>query len=133
MKIFLIMTAAVASLIFISPITRGQAPPEQNTPTVTAKINLSLEQRHTIREIIKDLKIESSSVDIRVGDTVSKSVSLYPMPADVAAKVPHIRALPEKNESGGIPPRARIRFNNRAGRQASMRWGSRIQRICVNA
>jgi len=43
------------------------------------------------------------------------------------------RALPEKNESGGIPLRARIRFKNRAGRQASMRWGSRIQRICVNA
>ena len=59
---------------------------------MTAKINLSLEQRHTIREIIKDLKIESSSVEIRVGDTVSKSVSLYPMPADVAAKVPHIKS-----------------------------------------
>jgi uncharacterized Zn ribbon protein len=92
MKIFLIMTAAVASLLFISQIARGQAPTEQNTPTVTAKINLSLEQRHTIREIIKDLKIESSSVGIRVGDTVSKSVSLYQMPADVAAKVPHIKS-----------------------------------------
>ena len=44
-----------------------------------------------------------------------------------------LRALPEKNESGGIPLRARIRFKNRTGRQASMRWGSRIQRICVSA
>ena len=92
MKIFLITTAAVGSLLFTSPIARGQAPTEQNTPTVTAKINLSLEQRHTIREIIKDLTIESSSVEIHVGDTVSKSVFLYQMPADVAAKVPHIKS-----------------------------------------
>jgi hypothetical protein len=42
------------------------------------------------------------------------------------------RALPEKNESSGIPLRARIGFKNRTGRQASMRWGSRIQRICVS-
>ncbi len=42
------------------------------------------------------------------------------------------RAFPEKNESGGIPLRARIGFKNRTGRQASMRWGSRIQRICVS-
>jgi hypothetical protein len=42
------------------------------------------------------------------------------------------RALPEKKESGGIPLRARIGFKNRTGRQASMRWGSRIQRICVS-
>jgi hypothetical protein len=43
-----------------------------------------------------------------------------------------VRALPEKNDSGGIPLRARIGFKNRTGRQASMRWGSRIQRICVS-
>ena len=42
------------------------------------------------------------------------------------------RALPEKNDSGGIPLRARIGFKNRTGRQASMRWGSRIQKICVS-
>jgi hypothetical protein len=42
-----------------------------------------------------------------------------------------LRALPEKKDSGGIPLRARIGFKNRTGRQASMRWGSRIQRICV--
>jgi hypothetical protein len=43
-----------------------------------------------------------------------------------------LRALPEKIESDGIPLRARIGFKNRTGRQASMRWGSRIQRICVS-
>ena len=42
------------------------------------------------------------------------------------------RALPEKNDSDGIPLQARIGFKNRTGRQASMRWGSRIQRTCVS-
>jgi NAD(P)H dehydrogenase (quinone) len=48
------------------------------------------------------------------------------------ARLHAARALPEKNESGGIPLRARIGFKNRTGRQASMRWGSRIQRIYVS-
>jgi hypothetical protein len=96
MKIFFITTAAVASLLFTFPIARGQAPPEQerNAPIVTSKINLSLEQRHQIREIIKELKIEDSSPELHlaIGDTVSKSVSLHPMPADATAKVSRIKS-----------------------------------------
>jgi Protein of unknown function (DUF1236) len=95
MKIFLITTAAAAaSLLFTSPIARGQAPSEKNAPIVTSRINLSLEQRHEIREIIKDLKIENLSPEIHlgIGDTVSKSVSLHPMPADVAAKVSQVKS-----------------------------------------
>jgi len=94
MKIFLIATAAVGSLLFTSPIARGQAPTEQNAPIVTSKINLSLEQRHEIREMIKDLKIENSSAEIHLGlgDVVSKSISLHPMPADVGAKVSQVKS-----------------------------------------
>jgi hypothetical protein len=43
------------------------------------------------------------------------------------------RAFPEKTESGGIPIRTRIGFKIRAGKEASMGWGSRIRRICVRA
>ena len=94
MKIFLITTAAVASLLFTFPIARGQAPPDQNAPIVTSKINLSLEQRHQIREIIKELKIEDSSPELHlaIGDTVSKSVPLHPMPADVTAKMSRVKS-----------------------------------------
>ena len=94
MKISLITTAAAASLLFASPIVRGEAPTEQNAPIVTSKINLSLEQRHQIREIIKDLKIEDSAPELHlaIGDTVSKSVSLHPMPADVAAKMSQVKS-----------------------------------------
>ena len=95
MKIFLMATAAASGfLLFTSPIARGQAPTEQNAPIVTSKINLSLEQRHEVKEMIKDLKIENSSAEIHLGmgDVVSKSISLHPMPADVAAKVSQVKS-----------------------------------------
>jgi hypothetical protein len=93
MKIFLITAAAAGSLLFTSPIARGQAPTEQNAPIVTSRINLSLEQRHQIKEIIKELKIDSfPKIDLGVGDVVSKSISLHPMPADVAVKVSQVKS-----------------------------------------
>ena len=94
MKAFLPTAAAAASLLFIAPIAQGQAPTEQNAPVVTTKINLTLEQRHVIKEIVKDLKIENAPVDINfaVGDTVSKSVHLQPMPPEVAAKVSQVKS-----------------------------------------
>jgi uncharacterized protein DUF1236 len=94
MNTFLITTAAAASLLFIAPIARAQTPTDQNAPIVTSKINLTLEQRHEIREIIKDLKIENLAVEIHfaVGDTVPKSVPLRPMPPEVSAKVPQVKS-----------------------------------------
>jgi hypothetical protein len=92
MKIYLITTAA--ALLCTFPIARGQAPPDQNAPIVTSKIILSLEQRHQISEIIKDLKIEESSPEfhVAIGDTVSKSVPLHQMPADVTAKISQVKS-----------------------------------------
>jgi hypothetical protein len=93
MKICLITTTA-AALLFTFPIARGQAPANQNAPIVISKINLSLEQRHTISEIIKELKIEDSSPELHaaIGDIVSKSISLHPMPADVTAKISQVKS-----------------------------------------
>jgi hypothetical protein len=92
MKIFFITTAAF--FFFTFPIARGQAPSEQNAPIVTSKINLSLEQRHQIREIIHELKIADSSPELHlaIGDTVSKSVALHPMPADVTVKISQVKS-----------------------------------------
>jgi hypothetical protein len=93
MKISLITTAAAASLLFTSPIARGQAPTEQNAPIVTSRINLSLEQRHEIREIIKDLKIEDSARNsILLLAIPYRNRSLRPMPADVVAKMSQVKS-----------------------------------------
>ena len=70
------------------------APPVLERPAVTPKLNLSLEQRFTIREIIKDKKAEGSAVEARaaVGDPVPQGVTTQPMPGDVAQKVPQVKA-----------------------------------------
>jgi hypothetical protein len=71
-----------------------QAPPALERPVATPKLNLSLEQRFTIREIIKDKKAEGSAVEARaaVGDPVPQGVTTQPMPSDVAQKVPQVKA-----------------------------------------
>jgi Protein of unknown function (DUF1236) len=64
-------------------------------PAVPAqpKINLSLEQRHTIKELIKDLDVPSAkNVEIDVGATVPATVKLSPMPVVVAEKVPQVKS-----------------------------------------
>jgi len=56
------------------------------------KLNLTLEQRHVIKELIKDVKPQSSGAfHPAVGDTVSEDVNLKPMPSEVAAKVPQVK------------------------------------------
>ena len=88
-----IVVAAVATLFLWGlPNSLAQAQ-KPNSPIVTTKINLSMEERHTIKEIIKDLKIESAPRDTQtaIGTRVSKSVKLRTMPADVSAKVSHIQ------------------------------------------
>jgi uncharacterized protein DUF1236 len=75
---------------------RQDLPPmreRQELPTAP-KLNLTLEQRHTIREFIKDLKSpeDADSVQAGVGDAVPQGVNLQPMPADVGRKVPQVRS-----------------------------------------
>jgi hypothetical protein len=95
---------ALATLpLFVGTIAYSQAPlqeapPQQVPPAlerpVTPKLNLSLEQRFTIREFIKDKKAEGTAVNARatVGDAVPQGVTTQPMPSDVAQKVPQVKA-----------------------------------------
>jgi Protein of unknown function (DUF1236) len=59
-----------------------------------SKINLTLEQRYTIKEIIKDANVQPApaSTDISLGATVPGSVHLNPMPDAIAQKVPQIKS-----------------------------------------
>jgi Protein of unknown function (DUF1236) len=71
-------------------------PTQQQAPAAPAqpKINLTLEQRHTIKELIKDLNVPSvpKSVETTLGATVPAAVKLSPMPADVSVKVPSVKS-----------------------------------------
>ena len=59
-----------------------------------SKLNLTMEQRYTIREIVKDLKIENDrgAEQVEIGKAVPKSVHLQPMPTDIQAKVSPVKS-----------------------------------------
>jgi Protein of unknown function (DUF1236) len=91
MALSLMMALAVAiSLLVVGTPARGQTPAIPSQP----KINLTLEQRHVIKEIIKDLNISSAqqSVETNVGATVPATISLNPMPQVVTEKVPQVKS-----------------------------------------
>ena len=56
--------------------------------------NLTLEQRHVIKELVKELKVESANEDLKIaaGDELPGKVVLQPVPPLIGQKVPSIRA-----------------------------------------
>jgi hypothetical protein len=88
----------VALLVMGAPV-RGQTPAPTApalTPAVPTqqKLNITLEQRHVIKEIIKDLNISPAlqSADTTVGATVPATINLSPMPQGVSEKVPQVKS-----------------------------------------
>jgi len=100
MKTRLLVAAAAAMLTLSMPVvaqipsTSGSAPPSQTAETV----NLTMEQRHVIKEIIvKDMKIapppdQAAKVPSAVGEVVPSGIPLQPMPVEVSAKVPQVKS-----------------------------------------
>jgi len=83
---------AIAAAVMLMAVFGAQAQTLES-PT-QSKVNLTLEQRHTIKEIVKDLKIAPAPAqqDISIGAQVPQTIKLEPMPAEVSAKVPQIRS-----------------------------------------
>jgi Protein of unknown function (DUF1236) len=71
---------------------RQELPPRRELPPAP-KLNLTLEQEHTIKEFIKDIRASAPSADVEasVGDPVPAGVNPTPMPADVGQKVPQVK------------------------------------------
>lgn len=88
-----IVTTAMMSLLSVSSISLGQGQNQREIPIASSKLNLTMEQRHIIKEIIKGRKVESepSTVRIAVGQVIPKTVQLQAMPMDVAQKVSQVR------------------------------------------
>jgi len=90
MKIF-VSVVAVALTMFGSAAD-AQAPSEQPA-AATRSINLTVENRHVIKEIVKDLHVQNAPGDmaLTVGATVPQSV-VHPLPEQIAAKVPQVKS-----------------------------------------
>jgi uncharacterized protein DUF1236 len=82
--------AATAMLLLSALGVGAQAPIVPTQP----KVNLTLEQRHVIKEIVKDMKVEQApdNTDVEVGAVLPESVKTQAMPAEITAKVPQIRS-----------------------------------------
>jgi hypothetical protein len=93
------MAAALCCGLAAKPVESAaeqpsQPPALQEPAHVSPRLNLSLEQRHTIKEIVKDLKLRVSSAETqpKIGDPAPANIDLQPMPTEVAQKVPQIKS-----------------------------------------
>ena len=86
--------AALLAAALAASSALAQAPIEKAPPAATSTVNLTLEQRHVIRELVREVKSPNASVDgkLSAGDAVPKGVEPQPMPALVGSKVPQIRS-----------------------------------------
>jgi hypothetical protein len=101
-KAGLFVVAASAVLTLSMPVVAqipGTSGPTPSFSQQTAEtVNLTMEQRHVIKElIIKDMKIappsdQATKVPTAVGQVVPAGVPLQPMPVEVSAKVPQLKA-----------------------------------------
>ena len=89
----LVLAVAVPALLVLSPQINAQAPGPA-LPAATPTVNLTLEQRHTIKEFMKDVKVEptTGNVALTVGDKVPEQVALQPMPAEIGQRVPQVKS-----------------------------------------
>ena len=103
--LFVTVTAAVLTLAMpvVAQVPATDAPSTQVPSTPPAakpadSVNLTMEQRHVIKEIIvKEMKItetkdQAAKVSAQVGDTIPAGVALQPMPVEVSAKIPQLKA-----------------------------------------
>jgi hypothetical protein len=90
--------ATLLAMALLLPAISGafaQVPSTSPAPRPTETVNLTMEQRHIIREIVlKDLKTAPQTVEVNtsVGEVVPPAVLLQPVPVDVSAKVPQVRS-----------------------------------------
>ena len=74
----------------------GTAAQAQQSPLpgeLVRRLNPTMEDRHVIRELIKDLKLVPAATSAKaVGYVVAPDAALHDMPADVGRKVPEVKA-----------------------------------------
>ena len=89
-------TAAALALMlsFVDAPAPAQIAPQPPGDVLapTPKLNLTLEQRHTIRELVKDMKVDAADVKAEVGDPIPQGMTPRPMPSEVAQKVPQVKS-----------------------------------------
>ena len=87
------ITAAI--VLVLSCLTQNiHAQTQTQEPVVaSSKLNLTLEQRYIIKEIIKGMDIEPATDKVQaLGNRVADNIRLRPIPSDIVQKAPQIKA-----------------------------------------
>lgn len=90
----MLMVAATAAILTLALPVEAQMPKQNQVETTPDAVNLTMEQRHIIKEIIlKDLKTapQATNAPLKVGSTVPPGIPLQPIPVEVSAKVPQLK------------------------------------------
>jgi len=92
MKTFVAIASMAIALVMLGSAVDGQAPTDEPV-AATRGINLTMENRHAIKEIVKDAHVQDApgEVPLTVGATVPQSV-VHPLPEQIAAKVPQVKS-----------------------------------------
>ena len=95
-RVFLISAVLSIGVTVSSPheLVRAEELNEPAIPPEPRTINLTQEQRFTIKENVKDLGLPKARKDApeTVGDSVPQNIELHPLPPEVATKVPQARS-----------------------------------------
>jgi hypothetical protein len=87
------VTAALALMLSCAGASAQVAPQQpQDVLAPTPKLNLTLEQRHTIREFAKDMKADAADAKAEVGEPIPQGITPRPMPSEVGQKVPQVKS-----------------------------------------
>lgn len=75
------------------PESIAQAPPQREAPA-SSKINLTVEQRHVIKEVIKDMAIAKAPADalVTTGSSAPSGVVLRAFPSEITDKISQIKS-----------------------------------------
>jgi hypothetical protein len=88
MKRLFVIAAAATLLSGVAAVAQTLEPPTQ------PNVNLTLQDRFTIKEIMKDVRVTPAPAGqpTSIGTEVPNNVKLEPVPEEVAAKVPKIKS-----------------------------------------
>jgi hypothetical protein len=89
------LLVAASTVFFLVEVNAQSQVPGGAPIAATATINLTVEQRHVIKEIVlKDMKVASVTGDVPMaeGAMVPQTVALQSFPAEISDKVPQVKS-----------------------------------------
>jgi hypothetical protein len=90
----MLFVAAAAAVLTLALPVEAQTPMQNQVEKTPESVNLTMDQRHIIKEIIlKDLKTAplAANAPTTIGATVPSGIPLQPIPVEVSAKIPQLK------------------------------------------